>query len=217
LTSYKDVAGVWTIGYGSITNPRLGIKVYPKQTIDEATALKWMDVELDDNDPKISALVKVPLTQYQYDVLASFVYNVGLDAFKNSTLLRLLNRGDYTSVPAQLMRWTKARDSKTGIKRDVLGLKNRRKDEIRLWKDQSVSSVPPREKDLVPVVDITPTVNPAAASVVLKSDTTKAAGTILAGLLAISAENPKMLGLTGILALAVVYMLYRKYIDTRER
>ena len=45
------------------------------------------------------------LTQYQFDALVSFVFNVGVGAFGGSTLLRRLNQGDYNAVPAELMRW----------------------------------------------------------------------------------------------------------------
>ena len=48
------------------------------------------------------------LTEPQADALISFAFNVGNGAFQESTLLKLLNQGDYDSVPAQLDRWTKA-------------------------------------------------------------------------------------------------------------
>ena len=52
--------------------------------------------------------VKVPLEQDQFDALTSFVFNVGSGAFRDSTLLRLLNEGKYDEVPEQLNRWVKA-------------------------------------------------------------------------------------------------------------
>jgi GH24 family phage-related lysozyme (muramidase) len=50
----------------------------------------------------------VPLEQDQFDVLTSFVFNVGSGAFRESTLLKLLNQGKYDEVPEQLDRWVKA-------------------------------------------------------------------------------------------------------------
>ncbi len=51
--------------------------------------------------------VKAKLTDNQRFALISFVFNEGEPKFRTSTLLRLLNEGDYASVPAQLRRWNK--------------------------------------------------------------------------------------------------------------
>jgi len=53
----------------------------------------------------VDRLVKVPLTQGQYDALVSFVYNLGPGALERSTLLDQLNRGDYDSAAEQFGRW----------------------------------------------------------------------------------------------------------------
>ena len=71
--------------------------------------------------------VKVPLTQNQFDALTSFAFNVGITNFWESTLLRLLNKGEYEKVPDQLKRWNKAGG------KVVAGLINRRDKEIALW------------------------------------------------------------------------------------
>ncbi len=52
--------------------------------------------------------VKVPLAQHEFDALVAFAYNVGLGAFRKSTLLRLLNKGDKASAAKQFDRWNKA-------------------------------------------------------------------------------------------------------------
>ena len=74
----------------------------------------------------VKRLVDVPLTQYQFDALVSFVFNLGSGAFGGSTLLKKLNAGDYSAVPAQLMRWNKAGG------RVLRGLTRRRQAEIDL-------------------------------------------------------------------------------------
>jgi hypothetical protein len=53
----------------------------------------------------VNQRVQVVLTQYQFDALVSFVFNIGVGAFGGSTLLRRLNGGEYDAVPAELMRW----------------------------------------------------------------------------------------------------------------
>ena len=51
----------------------------------------------------VNQRVQVVLTQYQFDALVSFVFNIGVGAFGGSTLLRRLNGGEYDAVPAELM------------------------------------------------------------------------------------------------------------------
>ncbi len=99
LKAYKDTGGVWTIGWGSTAG------VFEGLTICERTAREWLLRDLTSSVNAVRKLVRVPLEQYQFDALVSFVYNVGIEAFRTSTLLRLLNTGDYNSVPKQLRRW----------------------------------------------------------------------------------------------------------------
>ena len=82
--------------------------------------------------PKIKALVKVPINQNQLDSLTSFVYNVGIGAFRSSTLLRLLNSGAPKSeVAAQFDRWNKG--TVRGQKVVLPGLVRRRSEEKALF------------------------------------------------------------------------------------
>lgn len=100
--AYQCSAGVWTLGYGSTD----GVKNGDKITLGEAE--KRLAQDLAYFEAEIDILVKVPLTQSQFDALVSFTYNVGVGALKKSTLLKRLNAGKYEEVPAQLMRWNKA-------------------------------------------------------------------------------------------------------------
>lgn len=77
--------------------------------------------------------VKHLLTDNQFGALVSFAFNAGVSAFRSSTLLRLLNAGDYTSVPNQLKRWNKG--TVNGKKVVLKGLTNRRAKEIALWSE----------------------------------------------------------------------------------
>ncbi len=69
----------------------------------------------------------LPLNDNQFAALVCFAFNVGAENLANSTLRRLLQRGWYEQVPAQLMRWNKARGEALG------GLTRRRAAEAQLW------------------------------------------------------------------------------------
>ena len=133
---YPDSGGEPTIGVGHLLtkSERKSGKINIGSTIgdyregltdDQIDRLLMQD--LIDPEAAVSTYVRVPLTQNQFDALVSFVFNVGVQAFLESTLLKLLNAGDYNSVPDQLRRWIY--DNGKVVK----GLKNRREKEIELW------------------------------------------------------------------------------------
>ena len=75
----------------------------------------------------VDSIVYVDLNQNQFDALVIFCYNVGIRVFKESTLVKMLNEGNYKAVPLQLRRWNKIG---TAVSQ---GLVNRRNAEIKLW------------------------------------------------------------------------------------
>jgi len=103
ISSYRCPAGKWTISWGHCRGVRSGMK------INMAEAERLLQEDLSDHGKAVKRHVNVPLTQYQYDALTSFVFNLGEGNFKSSTLLKKLNQGMYDEVPEQLMRWNKAR------------------------------------------------------------------------------------------------------------
>jgi lysozyme len=128
LKAYQDSGAVWTIGWGSTYDFDKQRKVQQGDIITEAQAQKWLDMETSQNAMDIKALVKVPLTNNQLNALISFVYNVGINGFKASSMLRLLNSGaDKNTVAAQFDRWV----YDNGVK--VKGLINRRNAEKKLF------------------------------------------------------------------------------------
>ena len=102
LEAYKCPAGVWTIGYGHIKGVQEG------DVITEQQADNMLVEELEEYEGYINNAVSVPLNQAQYDAMVSWVYNLGNGNLNSSTLLKVLNGGDYDGVPAQIMRWNKA-------------------------------------------------------------------------------------------------------------
>lgn len=121
LVAYKDTGGVWTIGYGHTK----GVTERSICTKDQAE--QWLRDDLAAAEKCVAGAVTVPLGDNQFAALCLFVFNVGVEAFKNSTLLKLLNGGNYASVPGQLLRWTHDNG------KVVQGLINRRNAEIELW------------------------------------------------------------------------------------
>lgn len=125
LDAYRDIAGVWTIGYGHTKTAKAGMKI----TEPEATALLLGD--LADAEKAVNQAVTVPLTQGQYDALVSFTFNLGAGALQRSSLLKLVNAGDPIMGAATLPQWCKA--TVGGKLAPVLGLARRRADELQLF------------------------------------------------------------------------------------
>lgn len=100
LTPYKDIAGKWTIGYGHLLKPG---EWWESITEQFATVLLSEDLKIAED--AIKNLVKVSLNQNQFDALTSFVFNVGVDAFSQSTLLKRINSKDYTGAANEFTRW----------------------------------------------------------------------------------------------------------------
>ena len=107
LTAYQDSVGVWTIGYGW-TQPVDGKPIRAGMTIKQETAERLLKTGLVSCENDVSRLVKVGLTQGQFDALVSFTYNLGAQSLSTSTLLRKLNAGDYAGAADEFLRWNKA-------------------------------------------------------------------------------------------------------------
>ena len=102
LEAYQDSVGVWTIGYGHTKGVISGMK------ITESQAGNLLKTELIEYQNYINSMVKVGLSQCEYDALVCWVYNLGPTNLSNSTLLTLLNQGVKLQIPKQIRRWNKA-------------------------------------------------------------------------------------------------------------
>lgn len=102
LEAYKCPAGVWTIGIGHTG----GVK--PGDRITSAQAMEFLLQDLEAAEQAVSQAVKVSLTTNQFSALVSFVYNFGATKFRASTLLRLLNAGEYFKAADEFPRWCMA-------------------------------------------------------------------------------------------------------------
>jgi len=98
--AYKDTKGIWTIGVGH-TGPE--VKAGLVWTVAQVKDALRADVAT--AEKAINKGVKVVLTQNQFDALCSFIFNVGVGAFTRSTLLKVLNKGNYIEAANQFDRW----------------------------------------------------------------------------------------------------------------
>jgi lysozyme len=121
--TYLDVAGFPTIGYGhKIVAP----ESYP-QGITEAYACKLLSADVYCAEKSVARLVKVPLSQGQFDALVDFTFNLGAGRLASSTLLAQLNAANYDVAAHELLKWDHA-----GHK-ELAALKARREAEYKLW------------------------------------------------------------------------------------
>lgn len=125
--AYICPAGVLTIGYG-----HTGSDVKSGQTITKEEAEAILRKDLEKFEKGVDSRVKVSLNQGQFDALVSFAFNCGLGAFEESTMLRLLNNGDYEGAAGQFSRWVK------GPNGPLPGLVNRRDAEEDLFRSGGV-------------------------------------------------------------------------------
>ena len=133
---YKDSAGLDTIGVGHLLTSSEkdsgyininGDQVPYADGLSDEQIIDLLSQDLTRFEEAVTDSVAVELKQNQFDALVSFSFNIGTGNFKSSTLLRILNEGNFDGVPDQLRRWNKAGG------RVVQGLVNRRENEINLW------------------------------------------------------------------------------------
>src|ERR1039458_10324158 len=88
LQSYKDITGVWTIGYGHTKD------VVPNMFITQGQADLFLVEDTKSAVNCVNQCVTIQLSQQEFNALVDFVFNLGCTDFHKSTLLKLLNRGD---------------------------------------------------------------------------------------------------------------------------
>lgn len=141
---YLDSAGVATIGIGttSATGRNIHMGMDP---ISDETAIEWFDEDLHKiYYPIIPKYVTVDLSQDHVDALASWCYNLGETNFASSTMLKVLNAGDYWNTLHEILRW----DSSAG--QTLRGLTRRRGSEAGFFQRGNVSLKIYREHGSVP-------------------------------------------------------------------
>ena len=103
LKAYQDVGGVWTVGYGATGS---GIDADTVWTHEQAEA--DLGARLLTLQNQLRACLTVAVEPCQFAALTSLVYNIGLGAFRKSSVLRLLNAGDVEGAAEAFMSWENA-------------------------------------------------------------------------------------------------------------
>lgn len=128
LEAYQDAVDVWTIGYGHTKTAE------PGMVITEAKAEELLRQDLEEFEEAVTEAVQVSINSNQFSALVSFCFNLGAGSLFQSTLLKLLNQGDFQGAADQFPRWNKAGGQ-------VLeGLTRRRKAERALFLGQDWTS-----------------------------------------------------------------------------
>lgn len=102
LTAYLDSVGVPTIGWGHTSGVKIGM------TCTQEQADQWLQEDVQSAVNAVNTMVKVQLTQQEFDALVDFTFNLGSGNLQHSTLLRLLNAGDYSGAAAEFDKWDRA-------------------------------------------------------------------------------------------------------------
>lgn len=135
--TYKDIAGFPTIGYGHRIVPP---ESYPNG-MTEAQASAALNADVFCAERTVARLVRVPLTQGQFDALVDFCFNMGGGRLAASTLLRDLNAGQYDAAALQLLSWDHGMVA--GHEVEVAALKARRLAEYELFTGHAYTAAKP--------------------------------------------------------------------------
>lgn len=134
LKAYQDSKGVWTIGWGHTKN------VHPGDVITREQAERFIRddfawVERTLNADLVAGRDKPLVTQNEFDALCSLVFNIGSDAYLDSTVRRKIKQGDKMAAARAFKMWVYSNH------KFVQGLANRRADEVRLFLQSGAADI----------------------------------------------------------------------------
>jgi lysozyme len=103
LTAYQDIKGIWTIGWGHV-----GPEVVEGLVWTQNQADTQLVMDLGNAERMVNTCVTVPLTQGEFDAMVDLAFNIGVNAEKYSTLLKLVNNGNFEDAAKQFDEWDHA-------------------------------------------------------------------------------------------------------------
>ena len=194
LTAYRDVIGVWTIGYGTTARAGLGIIPTAGMTITQAEADQLLADGLNKFADQIRPMITADLNDNQFGACVSLAYNIGASGFGRSTVLAKLLDGDYAKAADSFLLWNKA-GGKT-----LKGLVRRREAERKLFLTPVFEQVPAFDERISPAQSTT--VQASALQIA------SGAGAGIAALGSLSGTAQVVaLGFAGIVVLAGLYIM----------
>ena len=135
---------LYSIGYGHQIQPNEAYLL--TSTISDDVVLQLFEKDVNSLINQINKVVKVPLDKNQQLALLSLIYNIGINAFKDSSLLVELNKGNYTGAELKFADW-KFSEGKV-----LNGLVNRRARERQLFSIGIVNPSPLSTKTETPTI-----------------------------------------------------------------
>lgn len=120
VEAYKDTKGLWTIGVGHLILP--GEHYLLKELLSNERVEELLANDLEKYETTVNHTIHNDVTQYQFDALVSFCFNIGCNGFRNSTVARVINNGEFNKVADAMMMWNKPKE--------IIG---RRSKEVRLF------------------------------------------------------------------------------------
>jgi lysozyme len=126
LHAYQCSAGVWTIGYGHTCGVKQG------DVIAQAQADAFFDSDIEKFEAAVSVALPEGVTQNQFDALVSLTYNIGVVAFRKSSLLRMVRENPMDErIRKKFLEWSNV--TVGGKLTPSAGLRKRRQQEAELY------------------------------------------------------------------------------------
>ena len=127
VAAYRDIAGIWTIGYG-----HTGSDVHAGLVITAERATELLRQDVGHAEAAVDAATHdVPTTDNQFSAMVSLAFNIGVAAFRKSSVLRIHRAGNYATAADAFLLWDKAHVNGTLV--TVHGLLRRRGEERALY------------------------------------------------------------------------------------
>lgn len=136
LKAYRCPANRWTIGWGETDN------VKPGDTCTKEQADRWLLEDLQERAGAVGAMCTIDPTPAELGAMVSLAYNVGLEAFKRSTVLRQHNAGNRQAAARAFGLWNKARVNGTLTELPGLTARRARESAMYLIGDEQVQPMP---------------------------------------------------------------------------
>ena len=200
-TAYLCPAGVWTLGYGFTEGVREG------DTITQTEANDRLISELAWFENAVFVETGGDVTQAQFDAMVLFCFNIGVEKFRGSSVLKAHNRGDHVAAARAFGLWNKA--TVNGKLQVLAGLTRRRAEEAAMYLSDSVDDTPQVVAPEKPVATSTTVIAGSTAAIATATQIADAVGKLKGS---VSVLGDWMMPAVAVVALvAIGWVLYERY------